>query len=349
MSDKHPAARSEKDIRRCRRGGAGFQQRHGLRGQRHAMRPARSSSAKPGWSRPRPCRRSRFCRSAPRISISSHVMPRTSPERAAVSVRNCSACAAMPSRWASRPTSGHVAQRKGGLIVALRHLRGLGQHLRQVAFPRAGLSPARCPATVAHDSTFSILPAQPRGGFRLVVPDGFQHAQHVLHRDLRDQLRPQHRRRVAVQRRAPLLLVLFVPKLRQLRGRYLSTASAKVSPARALRLSASGSPPSIALPRFSSASLRASTSGTAGGLPRPSSHRLPRMVMRCTHCLAPFFPRAGKSPCPSKYLPGSVTVSTKRAESAFSGLLIFSRGMASPIASPTQTWIASEYVGTHAQ
>lgn len=57
-------------------------------------------------------------------------------------------------------------------------------------------------------------------------------------------------------------------------------------------------------------------------LPSPISHRLPRIVIRCTHWRDPFGCTRRYSPCPSKYLPGSFTVSTKRGESAFCGLRI---------------------------
>ena len=125
-------------------------------------------------------------------------------------------------------------------------------------------------------------------------------------------------------------------------------ACAKVSAPAASRLSCKGSPPIIALPRFSNASLRAVAKGIAGGLPSPSSQRLPRMVMRCTHCFAPFGCTRRKRPCPSKCLPGSVTVSTNRAVSAFSGFRIpLSAILASPCPSPTLAGIIPEYAGSH--
>jgi hypothetical protein len=101
--------------------------------------------------------------------------------------------------------------------------------------------------------------------------------------------------------------------------------------------SASGSPPSMALLRSLIASLRASASETTGGLPGPSQltpQSWGLMVMHCTCCHAPLLAAHRKGPCPSKTLPGVATVSTNRAECAFSGHLIAMRVILSPEASP---------------
>ncbi len=92
-------------------------------------------------------------------SISPHVAPRTSPERAAVSVKNSRARAAIPSRWdRSRHQRDTSTKARAGWLPPRAILAGLGSASERLPFQRAGLSPVLCPATVAQDRTFSILP-----------------------------------------------------------------------------------------------------------------------------------------------------------------------------------------------
>lgn len=83
-------------------------------------------------------------------STSPQVMPRTSPERAAVRVRNCNARAPIPSRWAS---SFHqrdaLASATAGRCSVSFTFDGLGRSSAKFPRQRAGLSTVRCPATVA--------------------------------------------------------------------------------------------------------------------------------------------------------------------------------------------------------
>lgn len=90
---------------------------------------------------------------------SSHVMPRTSPDRAAVRTRKRSACAAMPLRWirsAHQPDASTTA--RAGWLSNFATLVGLANNSDRFPFHRAGFSPSRCPATVAQDKTFSRRP-----------------------------------------------------------------------------------------------------------------------------------------------------------------------------------------------
>jgi len=111
------------------------------------------------------CSRSIFMRSTGTIhtplvrSTSSHFILRTSPERAAVSVRNWSARAAIPSRSFRADHQRRASERlRAGWCCSFLILFGAGSNSERLPFHRAGFSPSRCPATVAHYSTASMRP-----------------------------------------------------------------------------------------------------------------------------------------------------------------------------------------------
>lgn len=281
-------------------------------------------------------------------SISSQVARRTAPDREAVSIANCNAFAAIPSRLErsthQRETSLSAS---AGWLSLFATFAGLGRISERLPFHRAGLSPDRCPATVAHERTFSMRPRS-----RLAVS--------VFSHQIGSSTRKMSCTAISATSFEPRMGIAYVSSVDRhclrcfslrnsvsLMDRYFSTACEKLSFSLASRLSASGSPPNMAFPWFSNARSRALARGTAGGLPSPSSQRLPRIVMRCTHCFEPFVLTRRNRPCPSKYLPGSETVSTKRAVSLRSCLLMFALGIYPPLCPPRKRgtrWSVPEYL-----
>ena len=281
-------------------------------------------------------------------SSSGQSAPRTSPLRAAVSARNSTARAAIPSRRPSAANQRAASSRaRAGWLSAFATFPGFGSIASRFPFHLAGLSPVRWPATVAHERTASMRPRSARSRFGLVPPDGLEHPKHVGQRHVGDAHGAEDRAGVGVEGRAPLRPVLVVPELGQLRGEEPldRLAEGRDRGATALR-ALSGSPPARAMRRFSRARSRARASETSGGLPSPSSHRLPRMTIRCTHWRAPLGCTRRKSPCPSKCFPGPA-FRTSAAVSAFSGFRLPVVAIrASPIMSPRNRRNGANYAGS---
>lgn len=93
------------------------------------------------------------------ISISFHLAPRTSCDRAAVSAANSSARLPIPSRRRSAANQrGASAICKAGWLPRFATLATAGKSSFRFPAQRAGLSPVRCPDAVAQDNTASMRP-----------------------------------------------------------------------------------------------------------------------------------------------------------------------------------------------
>ncbi len=252
-------------------------------------------------------------------STSDQTAPRTSPLRAAISVRNSRARAAIPSRSRSAANQRATSSReRAGWLSAFASLPGLGSTASRLPFHLAGLSPARCPATVAQESTASIRPRTREAVSVFSCQIGCSTRSTSASATSETRIGPRMGPAYVSSVERHCALCFSLRNSVSFEARKLSTASLKVGTACAARRALIGSPPSCAIRRFSSARSRARASETRGGLPRPSSRRLPRMTIRCTHCRAPLGCTRRNSPCPSKCFPGPALF-TSAAVRAFSG------------------------------
>ena len=178
--------------------GGSFQDGQSCCGQGHPMLPALSSSALPGMIH-RPLLRSN----------SSHLAPRTSWDRAAVSKVNSKAKRVIP-RISRTPRNHRCTSSiwSAGWFTSLATLFGAGRSSFRFPAHRAGLSPDLWPDTVAQLRTASIRPRRREAVSVLSRPDRLQHAQNVLDRNVLDKHGTKFGHGIGAQRIGPLLPVL---------------------------------------------------------------------------------------------------------------------------------------------
>jgi hypothetical protein len=146
-------------------------------------------------------------------SNSPQVAPLTSPDLAAVRTANRKASAPIPSADRSSDIkSGTSFQGRAGVVTDAPGLGRRRQKVAQLPAPRGRVGP-RTPAMggrVIKDRLDSL----PRAGscFRLRQPDGRQGCQDVVARHIPNRLPAEMRVGVGLERAAPLLAVLGVPK-----------------------------------------------------------------------------------------------------------------------------------------